>query len=152
MKIKVIFDLPQYVVRLPRAPSIRPHTCPLWLRKMTCSQQPWLKETTSTYKIKYSQNFSDCLCNSQAILVQYWNDYIPWQPSLQRNLTNWYHDKMDTSFQTIFSNYFFLMKTHCVLILLKYVPKGPIYNKTNLGQIMAWHWTGGKPITQLMLA
>ena len=34
---------------------------------------------------------------------------------------------------------------------LKFVPKGPINNKPALVQVMAWRWTGDKPLPELML-
>ena len=39
----------------------------------------------------------------------------------------------------------------CILIQisLKFVPKGPIYNKAALVQVMAWHQIGNKPETML---
>ena len=33
-------------------------------------------------------------------------------------------------------------------ISLKYIPKGPINNNPALGQIMAWRWTGDKPLSE----
>ena len=35
---------------------------------------------------------------------------------------------------------------------LKFVPKGPIDNKSALVQVMAWRQTGNKPLPELMLA
>ena len=38
-----------------------------------------------------------------------------------------------------------------IVIWLKYVPKGPIVNKSTLVQVMAWCKTGHKPLTELMM-
>ena len=38
-----------------------------------------------------------------------------------------------------------------IIILLKFVPKGPIDNKSALVQVMAWHQTGVKPFTEPIL-
>ena len=40
----------------------------------------------------------------------------------------------------------------CILIqiLLKFVPKGLISNKPAMVLIMAWHWAGDKPLSELM--
>ena len=58
-------------------------------------------------------------------------------------------DNMAIILQTIFSNAFF----HEILIpiALKYVPMGPINNKSALVQVMAWCCTGDKPLPQPML-
>ena len=37
-------------------------------------------------------------------------------------------------------------------ILLKFIPKGPIDNKSALVQIMVWHQTGGKSLSEPMMA
>ena len=37
-------------------------------------------------------------------------------------------------------------------ISLKFVPKGPIDNMLTLFQIMAWHQTGDKPLSEPMMA
>ena len=41
----------------------------------------------------------------------------------------------------------------CILILiwLKFIPKGEIDNKAALVHVMAWHWTGNKPLPESML-
>ena len=38
-----------------------------------------------------------------------------------------------------------------IKISLKFVPKGPINNIPALGQIMAWHRTGDKPLSEPMM-
>ena len=38
-----------------------------------------------------------------------------------------------------------------IWISLKFVPKGPIDNKSTLVQVMAWRLTGDKPLSELML-
>ena len=42
----------------------------------------------------------------------------------------------------------------CILIRisLKFVPKGPIDNKSAFIQVMAWRWTGAKPLSEPKLA
>ena len=47
----------------------------------------------------------------------------------------------------------FVIEKFCILIQisLKFVPKGPINNKSALVQVMAWCWTGDKPLTEPML-
>ena len=41
----------------------------------------------------------------------------------------------------------------CILIQisLPFVPKGPIYNKLALVQVMAWRWTGDKALPEPMM-
>ena len=39
-----------------------------------------------------------------------------------------------------------------IRISLKFVPKGPIYNKSAMVQVMAWCQTGNKPLPKPMLA
>ena len=38
-----------------------------------------------------------------------------------------------------------------IQISLKFVPRNPIDNKPALVQVMAWHWTGNKPLSEPML-
>ena len=38
-----------------------------------------------------------------------------------------------------------------IWIALEFVPRSPIDNKAALVQAMAWHWTGTKPLPDLML-
>ena len=38
-----------------------------------------------------------------------------------------------------------------IQISLKFVPRSPINNKAVLVQVMAWHWTGDKPLPEPML-
>ena len=51
--------------------------------------------------------------------------------------------------------YIFLWENICILfafaIKLKFVPKGPIDNKSALDQVMAWHLTGAKALPEPML-
>ena len=37
-----------------------------------------------------------------------------------------------------------------IKISLKFVPKGPIVNMSSLVQIMAWRWSGNKPLSEAM--
>ena len=39
-----------------------------------------------------------------------------------------------------------------IQISLKFVPRSPIDNKPALVQVMAWRWTGDKPLPEPMLA
>ena len=58
-------------------------------------------------------------------------------------------DKMTTIWQT-FPNAFPLNKKFSILIQisLKFVPKGPIDNKSALVQVKAWCQTGDKPLPE----
>ena len=49
--------------------------------------------------------------------------------------------------------YIFLNENYRILIWfsLKFVPRSPIYNKHALVQVMAWHWSGNKPLPEPML-
>ena len=45
-------------------------------------------------------------------------------------------------------------KNFCILIQisLRFVgPRGPNDSKSSLAQVMAWHWTGNKPLSETML-
>ena len=61
-------------------------------------------------------------------------------------------DKMAAILQTTVSKAFSWMKSVLFRISLKFVPKGPIDNKAALVQVMAWRWTGDKPLPEPMLA
>ena len=52
------------------------------------------------------------------------------------------------------AEHIFMNEKLCVLnqISLKFVPKGPIDNKSSLVQEMAWCWAGNRPFPQPMLA
>ena len=54
----------------------------------------------------------------------------------------------DDIFKCIFIN-----EKFCILIQIsmKFVPKGPIDNKATFVQVMAWHRTGDKPLSEPML-
>ena len=54
----------------------------------------------------------------------------------------------DDIFKWIFMNEKLLI---LIRISLKFVPKGPIVNKSALVQVMAWRRTGDKPLTEPML-
>ena len=45
----------------------------------------------------------------------------------------------------------FLNENFCVLVSLKFIPKGSIGNKSSLFQVMAWQWTGEKPLLEAMI-
>ena len=55
--------------------------------------------------------------------------------------------------QTIFSDAFNVNEKFCISIRisLKFVPKGPINNKSALVQAMAWRRTGDKPLPEPIL-
>ena len=50
--------------------------------------------------------------------------------------------------------YIFLKESDSILIKisLKFVPKGPVDNILALVQIMAWWWTGDKPLSAPMMS
>ena len=56
---------------------------------------------------------------------------------------------MDDIFKLIFLNENIWIS---IKISLKYVPMGPINNKPALVQVMAWHQTGVKPLSEPMMA
>ena len=57
---------------------------------------------------------------------------------------------MDTILQKNILKQTFWKRNLCVLvkITLEFVSKGPIDNKSELIQVMAWHWTGNKPLSE----
>ena len=48
----------------------------------------------------------------------------------------------------------FLYENRCILIQisLKFAPSGPMDNKPALVQIMAWHQTSNKPLSETIMA
>ena len=59
--------------------------------------------------------------------------------------------KMAAILQTTLSNAFSWMKSFdCDTISMKFVPKGLIDNKSVLVQVMNWHRTGCKPLSEPM--
>ena len=52
----------------------------------------------------------------------------------------------DDSFKCIFFN-----ENDRIQISLKFVPRSPIDNKPALGEVMAWHGTGDKSLSESML-
>ena len=54
-------------------------------------------------------------------------------------------------FQTTFSNAFLEWKCLNFEYSLKFIPKGPIDNNTALVQMMAWHRTGDKPLSESVM-
>ena len=68
----------------------------------------------------------------------------------KQSINHW--DKMADNFLTTFSNAFSWMKMYILSkISLKFVPNGPINNIGTLVQIMAWHRSGDKPLSESML-
>ena len=57
-------------------------------------------------------------------------------------------------FADIIFKIIFLYAYYCISIKisLNFVPKGPIYNKPALVQVMAWHQIGNKPLYEPMVA
>ena len=57
-------------------------------------------------------------------------------------------------FTDIIFKYIFLNEIYCIFIRnsQKYVPRGPIISIPALVQMMAWHPTGAKPLSEQMLA
>ena len=55
----------------------------------------------------------------------------------------------DNIFKCIFINEKFCIS---IRISLKFVPKGPIDNRSALVQVMAWRWTGDKPSLEPVLS
>ena len=62
-------------------------------------------------------------------------------------------DKMADTFTDDIFKYIFVNEKFCILIKisLKFVPKGPIDNKTALVQVMAWRRRGDKPLPEPVL-
>ena len=58
-------------------------------------------------------------------------------------------NNMDDIFSDIFK-YIFLKES--LFVCLKFVVKGLIDNKWELVQVMAWHWSGNKPLSEPMMA
>ena len=63
-------------------------------------------------------------------------------------------DKMAAFFAHGIFKCIFLNESYCILIQisLKFVPKYPSEDKPALVQIMAWCWTGDKPLSDPMMA
>ena len=75
----------------------------------------------------------------------------PWDDIKQHcllTLTHWGHIP-DNIFKCIFVNENFKI---LIKISLKFVVKDPIKNIPAMVQIMAWHLTGGKPLSEQMMA
>ena len=73
---------------------------------------------------------------------------------LRTNLTHWAQDKMVDSLQMAFSSLFFEKKM-CIFFIkvsLNFIPKDLIDDKPALVQIMGWHRTGAKPLSEPMMA
>ena len=62
-------------------------------------------------------------------------------------------NQIDHEFADIFK-WIFLNENLCILmqISLRFFLKGPINNTPALVQTMAWHWTGGKPLSAPVMA
>ena len=54
----------------------------------------------------------------------------------------------DGNFKCIFLNE---NDRNLIPISLKFIPRSPIDNKPALAQVMAWRWTGDKPLPEPML-
>ena len=99
-------------------------------------------------------------CNA----ISHWlGTYTEWsldevQSSYSRTpLTHWGGHKMAAILQTTFSNPFHCTNTRpkhfCILIIIfmKFVPKGQIYNQVSLSQIKDLCHTGNKPLSEPMM-
>ena len=80
-----------------------------------------------------------------------WGCY--WELSNIRLLTHWVQYKIQAVMQTTFSNTHSWMKIYefWLIFSLKSVPKGPVNNISVLVQIMAWRWSGDKPLFEPMM-
>ena len=63
-------------------------------------------------------------------------------------LTHWGRDKMVATLADDTFKYKFVNKNDLISTkkTLKFVPKGPIHNKSSLVQVMAWRRIGDKPL------
>ena len=93
---------------------------------------------------------SQKLCEHSILIITKIN--IDMSPPSMKMLTHLPLDKIASVSQTIFSNAFSWMKNFVffVLISLKFVPKGPIDNKSVLVKVMAWRRIGDKPLCETM--
>ena len=93
----------------------------------------------------------------------FWPSYSGWnkrrvgmdgKPSINHVNTLRLRKKMATIFQMTFLNIIFFNENCCILmkISLKFVPPGSINNIPPLVQIMAWRWSGNKPLSEQMMA
>ena len=75
------------------------------------------------------------------------SECITWQiiPMMSWLLTHWCQDKIAPILQMTFSNAFSII---LIQISLTFVPNGSIKNKPALVQVMAWHQTGNKPLSE----
>ena len=66
------------------------------------------------------------------------------------HVTHWGPDKMDAIFADAIVKCIFFCENVWILIKvsLKFVPKGPIDNKSSLVQVMTWRQTGDKPLPE----
>ena len=68
------------------------------------------------------------------------------------SLTNWGRDKMDATWADIFKcNFVNENVSIAIKIPLNFVPKAPINNRWSLVQVMAWHRTGNKLLSEPMM-
>ena len=121
----------------------------------------------SNYKVPwvsylYNENpytWRDCLCIEQGpgFVYIYHGKHTPKPKAvwpIHLILTHWGQDKMDETLQATFSNEFPWMTIFFILIKisLKFVCKGPVNNISALVQIMTWHRSGNKPLSESMMA
>ena len=87
---------------------------------------------------------------SSYVVISWSSVAFRWEQFHRQCLTHWGRNKMDTIFQTPFSNEFpwMIIYDFFIKISLKFVPRGPINNMPALVQIMAWHWPGDKPLSE----
>ena len=82
-----------------------------------------------------------------------WLPNCQWINPEEYELTHLPLDKMAATFADDIFKHIFLNENVkiSILISLKFVPKGPIDNKSALVQVMAWCWTGDKSLPDPML-
>ena len=114
---------------------------------MPISRIPWSKLTDLNFS-----SAPDSLNLQHEGMVSWrddhWNNCEKWFLS-----THWDQDKMATIFQMTFSNAFSWMKIYWFLLRFHWslFPKCPTENIPALVQIMAWHWSGDRPLSEPMM-
>ena len=95
------------------------------------------------------QNFGSLACENKFWIYQALSIIMVYSLS---HLTHLPPDKMAVISQTTFSNAFLWIEKLCILIpiSLKFVPKVAVDYKSALVQVMAWHQTGEKPLSEPM--
>ena len=116
--------------------------CWISVRWVVRNNLKWVK-FEKHYKSFLRENvFGYVVCKMRAILLR------PQCVNTLRPIQNGSH------FANTIFKFIFLNENCCISIqiLLKFVPKGQINNKTALVQIMAWRRTGDKPLSEPIMA